>query len=208
MKKVVLVLDWDGIVFLRFKHLRMAPLTYLKYIHKVIKHSLVKNKINGFNPKSLARSLLLEEKLETYKELLDPYFSQLIYKLYERDIPLYIVSSSRKNEIEKYLKIYERVLRKLHLNFDIKIIASTQDSEILSKNKKDVVKSLKEGGYLVLYVGDSYNDRLACEEADICFVKKTLTYYISPKKPKGKAYIRSLKDLSYLLDAYFKNRYK
>lgn len=204
MKNLVVALDWDGIIFNRSRDLYKNIKKYIKLFPKCLKKSIREYRISGLNPKCLIKCLLSLEYVEINKDLIDNDILNFFYMLSKKNIKLYIISSSRKDEIDKFLDIYKKVFKKYQLNLNVEIFASDTYHINSSIEKYYLVKKLKYEGKKIIYIGDSYNDRLACEISDFCIVKKSLLYYISPKKPKGKAQMNSIKELTKTLYDCFK----
>ncbi|MEM0333652.1 MAG: hypothetical protein QXX30_04320 [Candidatus Aenigmatarchaeota archaeon] len=200
MKKIYLILDWDGVIFERSKHLLYFPYRYFSILNSTIIHSIKKYGINGINPKNLIKEFLSLEKLERDEiiKYTDYGLLNIMYVCYKKKFNLYIISSSNEILIRDTINFYKNLLKKHDFDLEVEIYASSSRKSLNSKDKENLVKNLKKDG-ITLYLGDSYNDVLACKQSDLCFLKKSLVYYISPKKPLAKIKIRKLKDMAKLL---------
>ncbi|MFH7880709.1 MAG: HAD family hydrolase [Candidatus Aenigmatarchaeota archaeon] len=206
---IFLVLDWDGTIFERSKHMLYNLPSYFKLLLKYTIPSSLKNYgIYGLNPKNMVKEFLRKEKLEVgnIERYVDKGFLELLHIASKKNIPIYIVSTSNKKVIEDYIEICKNALEKNNLKIQIEVIASTDDEDISPKKKGKIVEEIKRYGK-VIYVGDSYTDLYASQSADLSFLRKTLVYYLSPRKPKCRAKIRKLKELANLLYNIKPNNY-
>lgn len=149
---------------------------------------LVKKK--NLNPMNFVYYFLLEEDKRSDEIIsriknrlylyLDADLMDLIVNLSENEkYDVKIVSSSSEKIIKSVLGELEKIYGK---NINVDVIASSQDKLVTSKTKGEIVKNYN--GPTICFA-DGPNDTEFSNNCDVTILKKSLAYYLSPKKPIG-----------------------
>lgn len=214
-KRIEVFIDYDGTLVNTIFFYLINPDLFLKnFVHastEFIKSILRDfSRIKKFNLLNLIYYFLLEEDKrsdEIVKRMvrrmdlyIDKNLLRLILKLSERS-EMYdtkIISSSSEKIIRGVISEMEKIYGK---RINVEVIATTENHIITAEKKSEIVR-----GYyrFKICVADGPTDYEFSRNCNATIVKKTLSYYLSPKKPIGCArFTEALSKLEYLLTSKY-----